>query len=87
MATDVHSTWRYTHATEELRDVQGALGTRFVGAIPRGPRYESIVRWLHMNLLFRSYRILDDDPAEFPIPPPSELIVYESQTGVEASAV
>ena len=83
----VHSTWRYTHDVEELRLLLGALGSRVVGTTPRGPRYEAIEWWLHLNPLFGSYRILDDDPTEFPVPPPPELILCDPRTGVAAPAV
>ena len=83
----VHSTWRYTHDINELRGVLGSLGNRVVGATPRGPRLESIEWWLHMNPRFGSYRILDDDPREFPTPPPPELILCNPRTGVAAPAV
>jgi hypothetical protein len=83
----VHSTWRYTHDLEELRGVLGALGSRVVGATPRGPRYESILWWLNMNPQFANYRVLDDDPREFPSPAPSELILCNPATGVSAPDV
>ena len=83
----VHSTWRYTHDIDELRGVLGVLGSRVVAATPRGPRLDSILWWLHMNPQFGSYRILDDDPREFPIPPPPELILCNPRTGVAAPAV
>ena len=83
----VHSTWRYTHDIDELRDVLGVLGSRVVGATPRGPRFESIQWWLHMNPQFGSYRMLDDDAREFPTPPPPELILCDPRTGVAAPAV
>lgn len=80
----VHSTWRYTHDIDELRGVLGVLGSRVVGATPRGPRLDSILWWLHMNPQFGSYRILDDDAGEFPTPPPRELILCDPRTGVAA---
>ena len=83
----VHSTWRYTHDIDELRDVLGVLGSRVVGATPRGPRFESIQWWLHTNPSFGNYRILDDDPKEFPVPSPPELILCDPSTGVAAPAV
>ena len=83
----VHSTWRYTHDIDELRGVLGLLGSRVVGATPRGPRLESILWWLHQNPQFGSYRILDDDSREFPQPPPPELILCDPRTGVAAPAV
>ena len=78
----VHSTWRYTHDPDELRELLGALGPRFLGATPRGPRYESILWWLHLNPTFASHRILDDNPREFPTPKPAELIVCHPLRGV-----
>ena len=37
----VHSSWRYVHDIDELREMLGALGPRFVGATPRGPTESS----------------------------------------------
>ncbi len=83
----VHSTWRYTHDVDELRGVLGTLGSRVVGATPRGPRYESILWWLHLNPAFSDYRILDDDAKEFPSPPPAELILCNPSAGVTGPEV
>lgn len=83
----VHSTWRYTHDLAELRELLGPLGVRVVGSTPRGPRYESILWWLHLNPKFTDYRILDDEAHEFPVPPPAELILCDPSSGVSASAV
>ena len=83
----VQSTWRYTHDADELRLLLGALGPRFAGATPRGPRYESIEGWLHLNPQFADHRILDDDPGEFPVPAPQELILCDPTTGVAAPRV
>lgn len=83
----VHSTWRYTHDVEELRLLLGELGPRVLGTTPRGPRFESIEWWLHLNPRFSSYRILDDDAREFPTPAPPELILCDPRTGVAAPEV
>lgn len=87
VAIVIHSTWRYTHSDDELRLLLGALGAQFAGTTPRGPRYESIEWWLHMNPLFANHRILDDDASEFPVPTPSELILCNPTSGVAAPAV
>jgi hypothetical protein len=83
----VHSTWRYTHDLDELRELLGSLGARVGGATPLGPRYESILWWLHLNPSFTDYRILDDDAKEFPNPPPAELILCNPTTGVAGPRV
>ena len=83
----VQSTWRYTHDDDELRELLGPLGVRFLGATPRGPRYESILWWLHLNPSFVSRRILDDNPREFPEPPPAELILCHPHYGVSDPVV
>lgn len=87
VAVVVHSTWRRTHDIDELRGVMGALGSRVVGMTPPGRRFDSIESWLRLNPQVSSYRILDDDPSEFPVPPPPELIVCDPRTGVAAPAV
>ena len=87
VAIVVHSTWRYTHDADELRLLLGALGPQFAGATPKGPRYESIEWWLHLNPLFVSHRSLDDDAREFPTPPPPELILCDPATGVAAPGI
>ena len=87
VAVVVHSTWRYNHDPDELQALLGPLGVRFRGATPRGPRYESIQWWLHLNPSFASHRILDDAPREFPTPLPAELIVCHPLHGLSDSAV
>ncbi len=83
----VHSTWRYTHDVDELRELLGVLGNRVVGATPRGSRYESILWWLHLNPQFTAYRVLDDDASEFPAPSPPELILCNPAKGVSEERV
>lgn len=83
----VHSTWRYDHSDSELRSLLGRLGDRFVGAAPRGPRYES-VRWVvGQNKQIRSWLLIDDDPREFPTPAPADVLLCDPLTGVSAPAV
>jgi hypothetical protein len=83
----VHSTWRLTHDVNELRGVLGVLGRHVVGATPLGERYASIRAWLDMNPQVTSYRILDDDAAEFPKPAPAELVLCDPRAGVAAPEV
>lgn len=83
----VHSTWRYMYDDDELRMLLGPLGSRFVGATSRGPRFESIRGWLYANRACESYRVLDDDASEFPVPLPAELILCDCSSGVSAENV
>ena len=83
----VHSTWRYAYSLDELREMLGSLKNRVVGATPRGPRLESILWWLSLSPTYTDYRILDDDPKEFPDPQPTELILCNPLTGVAAPEV
>lgn len=80
----VHSNWRDTYTVDEIGDMLGDLGPRYLGATPkRLPRWESINHWLSRNSA-TSWRILDDAPSEFPDPPPLELIVCHPLTGFSA---
>ena len=78
----VHSTWRYTYTARELQDLLIDVGTSVLGATPRGPRYESILWWLHLNPQFKDYRILDDAAGEFPQPAPAELLLCDPAEGI-----
>lgn len=78
----VHSTWRYSYQPAELQMFLGSLEERFVGAAPRGPRYESVMWFMQQNPQFASCRILDDDPLEFPDPPPAEVILCDPLLGM-----
>lgn len=63
----VHSTWRYDHTDDELRQLLGGLGERFVGSAPRGPREQVIQMVLQANKgKFTDYLVVDDSPHEFP---------------------
>lgn len=87
VALVVHSTWRHDY-DDELREVLGVLGSRLIGATSRSlQRYESILAWLVEYPVYASYRILDDDPSEFPVPLPAELILRDPASGVAAPAV
>ena len=83
----VHSTWRYLHTPTELRALLGSLGPRFIGAVPRGPRAESVLWFLHLNPAITRYLVLDDAPHEFPPDVPGELVVCNSQCGISATQV
>ena len=83
----VHSTWRYLHTPMELRSLLGPLSGRFIGAVPRGPRAESIRWFLHLNPDITRYLVLDDAPREFPPDFPGELLLCDSRNGISAPEV
>lgn len=78
----VHSTWRLAYDEAELWEILSDLGGRYLGATPAGERYASILQWLEANPGVTSYRILDDEPDEFPQPLPEQLIVCDPTQGV-----
>jgi hypothetical protein len=78
----VHSTWRLCYDESELWEILSELGGRYLGATPAGERYASILQWLEANPDVTSYRILDDEPDEFPQPLPEQLIVCDPTQGV-----
>lgn len=62
----VHSSWRYEYTDTELRVLLGPLGSRFVGAAPRGAREQAIEIVLQANKgLVTAHLVLDDDSREF----------------------
>lgn len=80
----VQSTWQYIHTDHELREF---LGPRFFAATGKGPRQESIERYLHANHhLITSHIILDDAQDEFS-PIPWNFVVCDSALGVSEPAV
>jgi hypothetical protein len=83
----VHSTWRHDYDEDELREFLPGLAGRFLGAVPAGERYPSIMSWLEANPDVRDYRILDDDASMFPHPHPDQLILCDPDTGVTGDAV
>jgi hypothetical protein len=83
----VHSTWRYFYKSDELPELLGSLGSRFIGAVPRGPRAESILWFLHLNAAITNYLVLDDAPAEFPADFPGPLVLCEPLRGISAPEV
>lgn len=88
VAVVVHSSWRAHYDDDELGELLGDLKGRLLGATPRHlPRHASILACLDSGLARLGYRILDDDLAEFPSPPPSELIVCDPATGVSGTRV
>ena len=88
VAIVVHSTWRFEYDLEELRALLGALAPHVIASTPSDlSRFESIVWWLEQNPSYTDFRILDDDPSEFPNPPPQELILCNPLTGVAAPEV
>jgi hypothetical protein len=78
----VHSTWRYTHTDEEIRDLLGpALGSRYCGKAPRGPREESVMWFMHLSNC-QDYLVVDDSPHEFGELPPHRLVVCDAALGL-----
>ena len=83
----VHSSWRHTYPANEIGDMLGDLGARYLGVTPLLPsRWDSINHWLSRNSA-NSWRILDGAPREFPDPPPLELIVCHPLAGLSADDV
>jgi len=78
----VHSHWRHEYTEGEIAAALHPLRPRLLGCVPKGPRYESIRQWLARNRSVDSFRILDDEPKEFPEPPPAELVLCHPDTGV-----
>lgn len=83
----VHSTWRYHHTPKELQALLGPLSSRFIGAVPRGPRAEAILWLLHLNPAITGYLVLDDAQQEFPADFPGELVFCDSRSGISAPEV
>lgn len=77
----VHSTWRHEYDLDELRELLGRLGERIIGATPAAPRFQSIEMWLADHPEVSTFRILDDDAAEF-YPRPAELILCDPAKGI-----
>ena len=87
VALAVHSTWRYDHTPDELRALLGSLGQRFIGAVPRGPRQNSIDWFLHLNPSFKNHLILDDAPQEFTSVAEERLVICDSRLGLSEPRV
>ena len=88
VAVVVHSTWRYRYELAELRELFGNLGARVIDVAPDGERYDSIRQWVSWHQgPGLTYRILDDEAGEFPIPPPAELILCDTRRGLGDPAV
>lgn len=78
----VHSSWREVYASDELREMLSDLEANYLGATAPGSRYESILVWLRQHAHVSSFRVLDDDPGEFPSPLPSEVILCDPRRGL-----
>lgn len=83
----VHSTWRYNYSEKELRGLLGQLGGRVLGSVPRGPREDSILWFVHLAGVGNNFRVLDDDTAAFKSLAPEHLISCDPMQGISASGV
>lgn len=83
----VHSTWRYNHTDAELRELLGPLGTRFIGAVPRGPRAEAIRWFLYANPAVTDYLVVDDAEAEFSDDFPGRVVLCDPLFGISDARV
>ena len=77
----VHSTWRHEYNLDELRELLDRLGPRVVGATAGGDRLQGIEVWLADHPEVTSYRLLDDDLADF-YRRPAELILCDPAKGL-----
>lgn len=78
----IHGEYGYEWTDAELCSALRSLAGRFMGSVPKGPRYPSILEWLGRNPSVTSCRILDDEPKQFPAPPPDELLLCHPETGI-----
>lgn len=78
----VHSSWREVYSLDDLREMLSGLEANYLGATVPGSRYESILSWLQEHSQVSSFRVLDDDPGEFPSPLPSEVILCDPRRGL-----
>jgi len=78
----LHSHWREELTDGELAQALREVGPRYLGSVPRGPRYDGIRAWLARNPTVDSFRILDDDARAFPDPPPGELLLCHPDSGI-----
>jgi len=83
----VHSSWREVHSADYLREFLGPLGSRFLGAVPPGPRGRAVQDFLRLEVRITSYIVLDDMPAEFPAGLEDSLIVCDPLSGISGQAV
>lgn len=78
----VHSNWRHACSPQEIGDLLGDLGPRYLGVVPPGERLAAIRAWLARHPGVESFRILDDAARAFGDPPPAELILCDPRTGL-----
>ena len=78
----IHSTWRHQYDLAELREMLGTLGSRVLDVTVGAHRWDSIRDWLSRNPRVTDFRVLDDEPDEFPRPPPSELVICRPHLGI-----
>jgi len=83
----VHSNWRHVSTPEEIGDLLGDLGRRYLGCVAPGDRHAAIRAWLARHPGVESFRILDDSARAFGDPPPAELILCDPRTGVSEPGV
>lgn len=83
----VHSNWRHVSSPEEIGDLLGDLGKRYLGCVPPGDRYAAIRAWLARHPGVEAWCILDDAARAFGDPPPPELILCDPRTGVSEPRV
>lgn len=78
----IHSTWRHQYELSELQEMLGVLGRRVVDKTSGAHRWNSIEEWIARNPGVKSFRVLDDEPSEFPWPHPKELLICRPDLGI-----
>ena len=59
----------------ELCSALRSLAGQFLGSVPKGPRYPTVLQWLGRNPSVTPCRILDHQPKQFPAPSPDESVL------------
>lgn len=78
----VHSSWRVFHSPDELREMLGGLGERFMGCAPPGERWACIRAALDADPRITDFLVLDDAADELLDAPPQRVLLCDPHRGL-----
>lgn len=78
----VHLSWRVFHSPDEVREMLGELGERFVGCAPPGERWACIRAALDADPRITNFLVLDDAADELVDAPPQRVVLCDPYRGL-----
>ena len=83
----VHSSWRLTYPHEEIREFLSGLNALEIDIVGPGEKRQAITAYLSVHPEIESGLVIDDEPSEFPVEFPLQVVACDPATGISCQYV